>query len=149
MAFARGDEVHVAALGKGIVREVRNGGRYLVELKGRSIVAAHAQLTAVPQGKRRGLSDAQASQGPDPGASPRSSAATSIDLHGMTTEEAVTALDAFLNEALLAGHAEVRVIHGRSGGRLQAAVHARLKQLSVVHHSRLDPANPGVTIVTL
>ena len=32
MAFAPGDEVHVAALGKGVVREVRNGGRYLVEL---------------------------------------------------------------------------------------------------------------------
>ena len=67
----------------------------------------------------------------------------------MTVEEAVAALDIFLNDALLAGHADVRVIHGRSGGRLKAAVHARLKQLPVVRAFRLDPANAGVTIVTL
>jgi hypothetical protein len=61
MTFAPGDEVHVAALGKGVVREVRNGGRYLVELKGRSIVAAEAQLSAVSPQKRPASSDALAS----------------------------------------------------------------------------------------
>lgn len=67
----------------------------------------------------------------------------------MTVDEAVAALDAVVNDAVLAGHAEVRVIHGRSGGRLRAAVHARLKQLSVVRAFRIDPANEGVTIATL
>lgn len=150
MVFAPGDEVHVAALGKGVVREVRNGGRYLIELKGRAIVATEGQLTAASARKR---ADA-------PGSSPSqasalesfrtaSHVATSLDLHGMRVEEAVVALDTFLNDALLAGHAEVRVIHGRSGGRLKAAVHARLKQLPVVRAFRLDPANAGVTIVAL
>lgn len=60
--FAPGDEVHVAGLGKGVVREVRNGGRYLVELKGRSVVTAEAQLSAVSPRKRPALSDAQASK---------------------------------------------------------------------------------------
>lgn len=149
MTFAPGDEVHVAALGKGVVREVRNGGRYLVELKGRSIVAAEGQLSAVSSRKRPALSDAQASKRNAPDSPARSPASTTLDLHGMTVEEAVAALDAFLNDALLAGHAEVRVIHGRSGGRLKAAVHARLKQMAVVRSARLDPANAGVTIVTL
>jgi DNA mismatch repair protein MutS2 len=67
----------------------------------------------------------------------------------MTVEEAVAALDGFLNDALLGGATEVRVIHGRSGGRLKAAVHARLKQLSIARSVRVDPANPGVTIVAL
>jgi len=149
MTFAPGDEVHVAALGKGVVREVRNGGRYLVELKGRSIVAAQAQLTAVSPRKREASSDAHASSTNAPDGPTRSYASTSLDLHGMTVEEAVGALDSFLNDALLAGHAEVRVIHGRSGGRLRAAVHARLKQLDVVRAFRVDPANAGVTLVTL
>jgi DNA mismatch repair protein MutS2 len=149
MTFAAGDEVHVAALGKGVVREVRNGGRYLVELKGRTIFAVEAQLTAVSPRKRPALSDAPASQGSATDAPTRSNASTSLDLHGMTVEEAVAALDAFVNDALLAGHAEVRVIHGRSGGRLRAAVHARLKQLPAVRAFRLDPANAGATIVTL
>jgi DNA mismatch repair protein MutS2 len=150
MTFAPGDEVHVAALGKGVVREVRNGGRYLVELKGRSIVAAEGQLTAVSGRKRADARGSSSSQTSAPDSSGTvSHAATSLDLHGMTVEEAVGALDAFLNDALLAGHAEVRVIHGRSGGRLKSAVHGRLKQLVVVGAFRLDPANAGVTIVTL
>ncbi|HEX5475127.1 MAG TPA: Smr/MutS family protein [Vicinamibacterales bacterium] len=148
MPFLPGDEVHVAALGTGVVREVRNRGRYLVELKGRSVVAGEAQLTAVAARKRhRG----RAGAAPDAAAPPitRGHAATSLDLHGMTTDEAVAALDTFIDDALLAGHAEVRVIHGRSGGRVKAAVHARLKQHAVVRAFRIDPANAGVTIVTL
>ena len=47
------------------------------------------------------------------------------------------------------GLAEARVIHGRSGGRLKAAVHGRLKTMPSVRAFRLDPRNPGVTIVQL
>ena len=65
----------------------------------------------------------------------------------MTTEEAVSALETFLSDAILAGLAEVRVIHGRSGGKLRAAVHGRLKRMPSVRAFRLDHANPGVTIV--
>jgi len=145
MPFVPGDDVHIAALGKGIVREVRNGGRYLVELKGRSIVATEAQLSAVISRRRSGAGDADASQTK----TPRSHAPTSLDLHGKTVDEAVAALDGFLNDALLAHHAEVCVIHGRSGGRLKAAVHARLKELPVVRAFRVERANAGVTIVLL
>ena len=150
MSFAPGDEVHVAALGKGVVREVRNRGRYLVELKGRSIIAAERQLTAV---SRRQRPEARGGSTPEinvPNAfGTASRVAPQLDLHGLTVEEAVAALDTFLNDALLAGHAEVRVIHGRSGGRLKAAVHARLRQLVAVRAFRLDPVNAGVTVVTL
>ena len=38
MRFNVGDHVHVHALGKGIVREVRSGGRCLIEIKGRSLL---------------------------------------------------------------------------------------------------------------
>lgn len=147
MAFAPGDEVHVAALGTGVVREVRNGRRYLIELKGRSIVATERQLTPAA-GPRRG-----AAQAPQPRAAEilpaRSHVPTSLDLHGMTSETAVAAVDAFLNDALLAGHAEVQLIHGRGGGRIRAVVGARLKEVPAVRAFRLDPDNPGVTIVTL
>jgi DNA mismatch repair protein MutS2 len=72
----------------------------------------------------------------------------SVDLHGLTTVEALDALDAFLNDALLAAATEARVIHGRSGGVVRAAVHARLSQLTSVRSFRIDPRNAGVTIVT-
>ena len=150
--FVAGDRVHVATLGTGIVREARNGGRYLIELKGRSMVVAGSQLERAPEGRaakhRAAKRQPTKTSGTDPapGTSTRS---RSLDLHGKTVPEALDALDSFLNDALLDGADEVRVIHGRSGGKLKAAVHGRLAELPSVSAFRLDPANPGVTIVKL
>jgi DNA mismatch repair protein MutS2 len=148
VTFAPGDEVHVTALGKGVVREARNGGRYLVELKGRSVVAHESQLTFVAAAKRA-AAHANTPATSDWSSPARSHVPLSLDLHGMTGEEAIAALDAYLNDALLAGHPEVTVIHGRSGGTLKRAVHARLKQLHTIRAFRVDPLNPGLTIVNL
>lgn len=149
MAFSPGDSVHVASLGKGVVREARSRDRYVVELKGRLLTVDAAQLTRIGERRtrQRGSLDAASSVGPD--VPTRAHAPASIDLHGLTSDEAIKALDAFLNDAILAGLPEVRVIHGRSGGRLKAAVHTRLKSLAVVRGVRGDPANPGVTLVAL
>ena len=148
MKFSNGDHVHVAHFGKGVVREVRNGGRYLVELKGRSMVVTEWQVAAVdPPGTRRKQEPQAGADIPEALARPH--AAASIDLHGMTADEAISAVEAFLNDAILAGYAEVRIIHGRSGGRLRAVVHARLRDLPPVRSFRVDETNPGVTIVVL
>jgi dsDNA-specific endonuclease/ATPase MutS2 len=148
-AFATGDRVHVAGLGTGVVREARNGGRYLIELKGRAMVVAGSQLEpAEPARAGRGKPPAVDASAGDSADAP-SGAPRSLDLHGTTVVEAIDALDAFLNDALLDGIAEVRVIHGRSGGKLKAAVHRRLAQLPSVRGFRLDPGNPGVTRVSL
>lgn len=148
MAFNAGDPVHVRALGKGIVREVRSYGRVVVEIKGRALVVTVHELTPVEQGRSRSAGGTPALPA-DPSLPTRSHAPSSIDLHGMTSSEAAGALDAFVSEAMLAGLAEVRVIHGRSGGRLKSAVHARLRQIPSVRAFRLDPGNPGVTLVSL
>lgn len=149
MTFGPGDAVHVVALGKGIVREVRNGGRYLVEIKGRSLIVAGSQLAPsasarMPRRAKRSVAQTEGSVVVDPTTSP-----PSLDLHGTTVHEGLEALNAFLNTALLAGSPEVRIIHGRSGGRLKAAVHAQLKLMSPIRGFGLDPRNHGVTIVWL
>ena len=147
--FAPGDRVHVVSLGTGLVREARNGGRYLVEIKGRTLVVAGSQLTAAApeRGSRRKKSAEPAGEQPRPERA--SSGSASLDLHGKTVAETIDALDVFLNDAFLDGRHEVRVIHGRGSGRLKAAVHKRLAQHASVRAFRLDPANPGVTIVSL
>lgn len=147
MPFEPGAHVHVAMIGKGVVREARNGGRYLVDVKGAAMVVAEAQLSAVEDTKRRPRR-VEPSVAPAV-VEPRARAASSIDLHGRTVAEAEEAVDEFLNAAMLAGLGEVRIIHGRSGGRVKAAVHARLKQLPSVRAFRVDPRNAGVTIVGL
>ena len=72
----------------------------------------------------------------------------SLDLHGKTVDEAIEAVEVWVNDVLLAGHGEARVIHGRGGGRLKAALHQYLRGLGAVDSFRVDPRNPGVTIVT-
>ncbi|MEO7135577.1 MAG: Smr/MutS family protein [Vicinamibacterales bacterium] len=148
MPFSIGDHVHLANLGTGVVREVRNGGRYVVEVKGRAIVANHSQLSLADSRKlvrtppSAPALDNEANRG-------RVHCRSEVDLHGMTTIEAIAALDAFLNEAMLAGHDEVRVIHGRSGGRIKAAVHQRLSAFGSIRGFHVDARNSGVTIVAL
>ena len=140
--FVPGDAVHVKAIGKGTVREVRNGGRYLVDVNGRSIQTSEDQLTPTTLRKQSGGQPPSAVQ-------PLSSGSQTIDLHGHTVDEAVEALASFLNAALLAGSAEVRIIHGRSGGKIKSAVHAQLRRIAAVRRFNVDPANPGVTVVVL
>jgi DNA mismatch repair protein MutS2 len=149
MPLAPGDLVHVATLGKGVVVEVRNGGRYLVEIKGRSFVVAGDKLALIdpkqqPRRSSRAVPVAAAAV-PDT----RDPVLRSLDLHGKTVVEAIDTLDEFLNDALLAHATEVLIIHGRGGGKLKAAVHARLAKISSIRAFRLDPLNPGTTIVKL
>lgn len=141
--FIPGDRVHVLTLGTGVVRQVRSRGWYVVEVKGRTVVVSGATLEPAPMA-RRNKGPAAPPQHPH---QPPAPATPSLDLHGKTAAEAREALDGFLNDALLAGAADARVIHGRSGGTLRATVHARLAQLPVVSRFRLDPSNPGATIV--
>ena len=147
MPFRPGDRVHIASLGTGVVREARNRGRYVVEIKGQSFVVQAAQLSAV-ESRKRGTAKALAE--PDTAASGFTTCIGSppqLDLHGLTTIEAIAALDRFINDAIIDGHESVRVIHGRSGGRLKAAVHRRLREIGSVRRFRVDAANAGLTIL--
>ena len=49
--------------------------------------------------------------------------------------------------ALLGDASELRLIHGRGGGRIRVALHQWLRHVSSVRDFRLDPRNDGVTIV--
>ena len=143
--FAAGDRVHIPRLGSGVIRDVRNG-RYVVEIKGRTMVVDAAQVERARSAPSSTRSDEVTGGGAD---EPFAAAAASLDLHGKSVDEAMAALDVLINDALLASLEHVRVIHGRSGGRIRRAVHARLRQLPPVRSFRLDPRNPGVTIVSL
>ena len=140
--------MHLAGIGTGVVRDVRTADRCVVEIKGRRMIVAAAQLTrAEPQRSRLTATRVPGRSGDDPPAAGR--APRMLDLHGRTVAEAVETLDAFLNDALLAGETVVHVIHGRSGGRVKSAVHARLRELTAVRRFALDARNAGVTIVVL
>ena len=138
-------------LGKGVVRAVRNGGRVLVDVRGRATEFAAREVTPLT-GRAAGatIASGATTAGRDsesrPARQPRGVAAE-IDLHGLTVDAAMARVDEALNEALLAGLPSLRVIHGRSGGRLKAALHRRLREIPSVRGFHVDPHNAGVTEV--
>ena len=136
-------------LGKGVVREVRTNGGGLVDVQGRQVVLTDADVRPVPaEPVPRGRRRAAATPAARPGL-PAAGRPVAIDLHGLTVDEAMTQVASALNDALLADVAEVRFVHGRSGGRLRAALHGRLREIGSVRSFRIDPRNAGVTIVSL
>ncbi len=144
--LAAGDAVQTP-YGKGVVLEVRNRGRLLVQIQQRALLVEEKTVTALSGPPRRTRSAATATT-PDESASLRH-ASSEVDLHGMIVEEALARVDDALDAAMRAGLAEVRFIHGRSGGRIRGALHQRLRAITTVRGFRLDPRNPGVTIATL
>jgi DNA mismatch repair protein MutS2 len=147
--FLVGDTVQTR-LGKGVVREIRNGDRLKVDVQGRAMVVSENEITAVETARKRPRAP-HASQASAGAGAKREARAVSaeIDLHGLTVEEALDRVQQALSDALLADIDELRLIHGRSGGRIRAALHRRLKQTPGVRKLRLDPRNEGVTIVNL
>lgn len=74
-----------------------------------------------------------------------------INLLGKTVDEAVAALDKYLDDAYLSHLSSVRVVHGKGTGALRSAVHSHLKRLKYVKEFRLGEygeGDAGVTIVT-
>jgi DNA mismatch repair protein MutS2 len=151
--FAPGQTVQTP-LGKGVILEVRNARRVLVQLQERTVLVATADIAAVApakpkSGRSRRAQEPRVATNAGRNSTPSVSRVRTLDLHGMTVDAALDTLTAALDEALLADVGELRVVHGRSGGRIRAAVHARLRDLPVVRAFRLDPRNDGVTIVVL
>ena len=147
MAFSPGTLVHVAGLGKGTVREVRNGGRYLVEVKGRALVTNGDQLTLQESPKKAVRAKPQSSVRAPHGDAAGDVPPAYLDLHGYTVAEALEATSAFLNNALLDGRSEARIIHGRSGGKIKAALHGQLRKMPSIRNFGIDPHNEGATII--
>ena len=73
----------------------------------------------------------------------------SIDLHGLSSTDAIHRVEAFLNRASLDGCSQIEIIHGLGGDTLRRAVHRFLAQIPVVQRYALKLGNPGVTIVYL
>ena len=131
------------------MREVRNGGRLLVQIQARMVVVAGQDATPATASRRAPASSVLPAASAAPTAPVRGHAPAEVDLHGLRVDEALLRIDDALDAALRAGHAELRFIHGRSGGRLRGALHERLRGISAVRGVRLDPHNAGVTIVAL
>lgn len=75
-----------------------------------------------------------------------------IDLRGLTGDEAWPRVDKYLDEAVMSGLSEVRLIHGKGTGALKNALWLYLKgdrRISSYRLGRYGEGDGGVTVVTL
>ena len=74
------------------------------------------------------------------------------DVRGMALDEALSAVDQYLNEAVMAGLNEVSIIHGKGTGVLRSGIQQHLRRHMLVKEFRLGvygEGESGVTVVTL
>lgn len=79
-------------------------------------------------------------------------ATTTLDLRGQRAEEALAALERFLDAAVLNGIARVSILHGKGTGRLADAVRRVLgedRRVAAFAFAPLEQGGAGVTEVTL
>ncbi len=79
-------------------------------------------------------------------------ASPEVDLRGMMTDEAIAALDLFLDNAVLGRLNEVRIIHGKGTGAVRKAVRDHLKRSRYIKSfrpGRYGEGEDGVTIAEL
>lgn len=75
-----------------------------------------------------------------------------LDLRGMRAEAAESELAAFVDNAILRGHGELEIVHGKGTGALRREVHRLLKEHPQVASFALAPEDrggDGMTMVTL
>jgi DNA mismatch repair protein MutS2 len=145
--LAAGDRVQVLRLGReGRVIEVDSGGRATVQV-------GSLRLTADP-GDVELIERNAASESPGPKAVTASAWHVDLELHlrGLTVDEAMPLLERYLDQAMLAGMPEVRIVHGKGTGVLKRVVQEYLRASPVVASFKHPPENQGgggVTVAVL
>lgn len=144
-----GDQVLVRTLNqKGEILEDLGAGEYQVQVGSLKMKVGRKDLAWVGSGEpekdnyRKKTSIRRSSEDVRP----------ELDLRGKMVEEAIFAIDKYLDRAILAGYREVYLIHGKGTGALRSGVqqylrnHPRVKKFRLGGHGE---GGSGVTVVEL
>ena len=152
-AFTPGQQVLHAVFNKrGVVTDVdTRRQRVRLDLNGVSLWAAmkDVRLPGTAPAPALDRPAANVSRTPVSGGEP---ASLSLDVRGQRADAALAELERFLDKALLAGFAEVEVVHGRGTGALRRQVHEFLRAFPAVAGFAVAPEDrggDGMTIVQL
>ncbi|MFZ5970997.1 MAG: endonuclease MutS2 [Bacteroidota bacterium] len=77
---------------------------------------------------------------------------TTLDVRGKRAEEVVPLLSQFLDDAVLLGHGELKILHGKGEGVLRNVVRDHLKKTSAVASfadEHVERGGDGITVVVL
>ncbi len=151
-AVGPGDPVMVIPLGQvGVLMEQpsHGKGRVRVKLGGMEVVVGIDALGGVDREEAEAWQEAPPGS---PGLPPIQEIASQIDLRGMRVEEAMAALERYLDRAIMSRREEVRIIHGHGTGALKQAVRGWLSAspwASAFRPGGRGEGGDGATVVTL
>ena len=143
--FNEGDGVYILSLKKeGVVQTVLGGGKYRVAIGSLTVTCPELDLTQSQTPRSKDSTTPQRSRPPHYPRPPQS-----LDLHGLTVDEAIRKLDGWLDAVILSDLSHVKIVHVLGTGRVQRAVHERLRTFSAVKRYATNQFNPGETDVYL
>ncbi|MBQ5960122.1 MAG: endonuclease MutS2 [Firmicutes bacterium] len=152
----KGTKVHLATLNTdAVILDGPDRGSVTVQAGILQMKVRTADISAIVEEDRKKKPERTVSQDKGVRAGSFGKAQTisaSVDLRGMNTEEALSAVDKYLDDAYLAGLDKVTVIHGKGTGVLRREVQKYLKRRQQVQSFRLGSfgeGDAGVTIVEL
>jgi len=144
-----GDNVQLMDLGsEGVVLAA-------ADKDGNVLVQAGIMKTKVPQSNLRLLEKPKATMGGhfvntrQAVKSAKENATSSVDLRGMTAEEAIMELDHYIDTAVLSGIHSITIVHGKGTGALRKAVQQHLRTHRNVRSFRAGVYGEGDTGVTI
>ncbi len=82
----------------------------------------------------------------------QSNFSTTLDIRGKRVEETISLLDQFIDDAILLGQAELKILHGKGEGVLRKVVRdhlRRIKAVASVADEHVERGGDGITIVVL
>ena len=130
----------------GTVQEIRSDKNDAVVSVGSTNIRIEiSKLTAVATVKKKSALEAPAVYG----APELRNISREVSLRGMRAEEAISVLEKYLDDALLAGFSSVDVIHGIGEGILRKLVAEQLEahpRVKSFHTAALDKGGYGVTV---
>ncbi len=143
--YSLGDTVRVTTLEQnGTIKRVLNNGRYEIAIGSFTTICSDHDLTgAVKEASTPTASlNLHAHQ-------KKPQVNRTIDLHGLTALDAESALETWLNTLILQNGKQGRIIHGLGTGVVQRVTHAVLSRYGSVRSYKINPSNPGETLVYL
>jgi DNA mismatch repair protein MutS2 len=144
--LAVGDPVEASALGlRGTIAAIDGDEAEVVGVRGQRVRIALARLRPTAQATDP---DEQAAPAVRVVASARGDVSDELDVRGRRAQEAREAVRSFVDDASLAGLAQVRVVHGRGTGAVRTAVRNELDSHPLVERRETESAD-GATVAYL
>lgn len=140
----------------------QDGVGEVMEIKGKKATVAFGQImTTLPLERLEGISNAEYKRQTRPEkartvvsvdiASRRLNFKDNVDVRGMRAGEALEVVEDLMDDALMVGVSEVRILHGKGTGALKEEIRRYLRtvdEVATVADDHADRGGAGITVVT-